>query len=42
VKSVSDDLSYPTEPVPDIAAGKLDALAEEAIAEFQSGRCREI
>jgi hypothetical protein len=25
----------------DIAAGKLDALAEEAIAEFKAGRCRE-
>jgi hypothetical protein len=26
----------------DIAEGKLDALAEEAIAEFKAGRCREI
>ena len=26
----------------DIAEGKLDALAEEAIAEFNEGRCREI
>ncbi|HWG47829.1 MAG TPA: hypothetical protein VN688_34010 [Gemmataceae bacterium] len=24
----------------DIAAGKLDALAEEAIADFKAGRCR--
>lgn len=26
----------------DIADGKLDALAEEAIAEFKAGHCREI
>jgi hypothetical protein len=26
----------------DIAEGKLDALAEEAIAEYKSGHCREI
>lgn len=26
----------------DIAEGRLDALAEEAIAEFKAGRCREI
>jgi hypothetical protein len=26
----------------DIAEGKLDALAEEAIAEFKAGHCREI
>ncbi|MDP5015866.1 hypothetical protein FJR11_09555 [Anabaena sp. UHCC 0187] len=26
----------------DIADGKLEALAQEAIAEFQAGRCREI
>lgn len=26
----------------DIADGKLEALAEEAIAEFKSGNCREI
>jgi hypothetical protein len=26
----------------DIAKGKLDALAEEAIAEFEAGNCREI
>ncbi|MGB6297375.1 MAG: hypothetical protein WBF90_14490 [Rivularia sp. (in: cyanobacteria)] len=26
----------------DIADGKLEALAEEAIAEFKAGRCREI
>ena len=26
----------------DIAEGKLEALAEEAIAEFNEGRCREI
>lgn len=26
----------------DIEAGKLDALAQEAIAEFQSGHCRDI
>ncbi|MDX2097281.1 MAG: hypothetical protein SFW36_05850 [Leptolyngbyaceae cyanobacterium bins.59] len=26
----------------DIAEGKLEALAQEAIAEFESGRCREI
>jgi hypothetical protein len=26
----------------DIADGKLDALAEEAIAEFNAGHCREI
>lgn len=26
----------------DVAEGKLDALAEEAIAEFKAGRCREI
>jgi hypothetical protein len=26
----------------DVANGKLDALAEEAIAEFKAGRCREI
>ena len=26
----------------DIAEGKLEALAEEAIAEFNAGRCREI
>jgi hypothetical protein len=26
----------------DIAEGKLDALAEEAIAEFQAGQCREV
>ena len=26
----------------DIADGKLEALAEEAIAEFQAGNCREI
>lgn len=26
----------------DIADGKLEALAEEAIAEFEAGRCREI
>lgn len=26
----------------DIADGKLEALAEEAIAEFKSGHCREI
>jgi hypothetical protein len=24
----------------DIAAGKLDALADEAIADFKAGRCR--
>ena len=24
----------------DIAAGKLDALAEQAIAQFKAGRCR--
>lgn len=24
----------------DIAAGKLDALAEEALADFKAGRCR--
>ena len=26
----------------DIADGKLEALAQEAIAEFESGHCREI
>ncbi|PSR16189.1 hypothetical protein C8255_19125 [filamentous cyanobacterium CCP3] len=26
----------------DVADGKLDALAQEAIAEFESGHCREI
>jgi hypothetical protein len=26
----------------DVADGKLDALAEEAIAEFNGGHCREI
>jgi hypothetical protein len=26
----------------DIADGKLDALAEEAIAEFKAGQCQEI
>jgi hypothetical protein len=26
----------------DVAEGKLGALAEEAIAEFRAGRCREI
>ena len=26
----------------DIAEGKLEALAEEAIAEFEAGNCREI
>ncbi len=26
----------------DIAQGKLDALAEEAISEFRAGQCREI
>jgi hypothetical protein len=26
----------------DIADGKLEALAEEAIAEFKAGQCREI
>jgi hypothetical protein len=26
----------------DVANGKLDALAEEAITEFKAGRCREI
>jgi hypothetical protein len=26
----------------DIADGKLEALAQEAIAEFQAGHCREI
>jgi hypothetical protein len=26
----------------DIADGKLEVLAEEAIAEFKAGRCREI
>jgi hypothetical protein len=26
----------------DIADGKLDALAEEAISEFKAGQCREI
>jgi hypothetical protein len=26
----------------DIADGRLEALAQEAIAEFQSGHCREI
>lgn len=26
----------------DIAGGKLEALAEEAIAEFKAGHCREI
>jgi hypothetical protein len=26
----------------DITDGKLDALAQEAIAEFESGHCREI
>lgn len=26
----------------DIADGKLEALAEEAITEFKAGRCREI
>ena len=26
----------------DVANGKLDALAEAAIAEFKAGRCREI
>ncbi len=26
----------------DIAEGKLDALAEEAISEFKAGQCREI
>jgi hypothetical protein len=26
----------------DVANGKLDALAEEAIAEFKAGYCREI
>lgn len=26
----------------DIASGKLEALAEEAISEFNAGRCREI
>ncbi|TVQ56019.1 MAG: hypothetical protein EA366_10225 [Spirulina sp. DLM2.Bin59] len=26
----------------DIEAGQLDALAQEAIAEFQSGHCRDI
>jgi hypothetical protein len=26
----------------DIAEGKLDALADEAIAEFEAGECREI
>jgi hypothetical protein len=26
----------------DVAEGKLDALAEEAIAEFKAGHCREI
>lgn len=26
----------------DIADGKLDALAEEALAEFKAGNCREI
>ena len=26
----------------DIAQGKLDALAEEAISEFKAGQCREI
>lgn len=26
----------------DIADGKLDALAEEAIAEFEAGHCRKI
>jgi hypothetical protein len=26
----------------DVAEGKLDALAEEAIAEFEAGHCREI
>jgi hypothetical protein len=26
----------------DIAEGKLDALADEAIAEFKAGHCREI
>ncbi|MFB2769754.1 hypothetical protein ACE1AT_10760 [Pelatocladus sp. BLCC-F211] len=26
----------------DIADGKLEALAQEAIAEFESGQCREI
>lgn len=26
----------------DIAEGKLDALAEEAIAQFKAGQCREI
>jgi hypothetical protein len=26
----------------DIADGKLEALAEEAISEFKAGRCREI
>ena len=26
----------------DIAEGKLEALAEEAIAEFKAGHCREI
>lgn len=26
----------------DVADGKLDALAEEAIADFEAGRCREV
>jgi hypothetical protein len=26
----------------DVAEGKLDVLAEEAIAEFEAGHCREI
>jgi len=26
----------------DVAAGKLDALADEAIADFKAGRCRPI
>ena len=26
----------------DVADGKLDALAEEAISEFKAGQCREI
>ncbi len=26
----------------DVAAGKLDALADEAVADFKAGRCRPI
>ena len=37
-----DDQRWDEQLEQDVANGKLDALAEEAIAEFKAGRCREL